>query len=60
MNNSVNYSSFVDLLLSSDDDYEPYGISVPPSMYGLRGSKPELYTRQEPLYFEDMDRWLSE
>lgn len=25
MNNSINYSGFVDILLDADDDYEPYG-----------------------------------
>ena len=28
MNNSVNYSTFIDLLIASDDDYEPYGLSI--------------------------------
>jgi len=60
MNKSVNYSTFIDLLLKSDDDYEPYGMSMPATMFGLRGNKPELYTRQEPLYLDDMDRWATE
>lgn len=25
MNDSINYSGFVDMLLDSDEDYEPYG-----------------------------------
>lgn len=25
MNNSINYSGFVEMFLNSDDDYEPYG-----------------------------------
>lgn len=25
MNDSINYSGFVDILLDSDEDYEPYG-----------------------------------
>lgn len=27
MNQSVNYSGFVDMFLNSNDDYEPYGCS---------------------------------
>lgn len=32
MNNSINYSGYVDMLLDSSDDFEPYGYSVPPSL----------------------------
>lgn len=32
MNNSINYSGFVDMLLNSDGDFEPYGYSIPPQM----------------------------
>ena len=28
MNNSINYSDFVDLLLDTSDDFEPYGCGV--------------------------------
>lgn len=27
MNNSINYSGFIDIDLKSDDDFEPYGYS---------------------------------
>ena len=27
MNNSINYSGFVDMFLDSEDDFEPYGCS---------------------------------
>lgn len=60
MNTSINYSSFVDLILTSNDDYEPYGIAAPTHLHGIRGNKPEVCSRQEPFYFEEMDQWLGE
>lgn len=30
MNNSINYSGYVDMLLDSSDEFEPYGYSIPP------------------------------
>ena len=60
MNNSMNYSNFVDLLLKNDDDNQLVGISTPVGMYTHRGNKPELYTRQESAFLDDIDRWLSE
>ena len=61
MNNSINLSSFVDLVLTSNDDYEPYGmVSAPTKLYGLRSNKPELCSRQEPFYIQEMDQWFGE
>lgn len=61
MNNSVNYSSFVDMvLLASNDDYEPYGLASPSHLHGIRGNKPELCSRQEPFYLDETERWLGE
>ena len=60
MNATVNYSNFIDLLLQSDDDYEPYGLSTCSTMYGLRGKKPEIFTRQEPLHLEDNESWFGD
>jgi len=60
MNNSINYSSFVDLILTSNEEIEPYGMPTSLNPSGLRGSKPEITTRQEPLHFDEMDRWIGE
>ncbi|WP_455217971.1 hypothetical protein [Kaarinaea lacus] len=27
MNNSVNYTGFIDMFIDSDDDFEPYGVT---------------------------------
>jgi len=56
MNATVNYSTFVNLLFNSDDDFEPYGMSAPLTLAGIRGNRPEVFTRQEPKYFDEMDR----
>ena len=29
MNNSINYANYVDLMLDSSDDFEPYGYGAP-------------------------------
>ncbi len=50
MNNSVNYSRFIDLLISSDDDYEPYGITTAPDSYRLTASSAEYESTQTALY----------
>jgi len=57
MNASVNYGNFIDLLLKSDDDYEPYGLSANDNTNGLRGKKPEMFTRQEPLNLNEKEAW---
>jgi hypothetical protein len=32
MNNSINYSGFIEFCLNSNDDYEPYGYGVSPEI----------------------------
>lgn len=32
MNNSINYSGYVDMLLDSSDEFEPYGYSAPSNL----------------------------
>ena len=34
MNNSINYSGYVDMVLDSSDDFEPYGYAVTPNTAG--------------------------
>jgi hypothetical protein len=60
MNNSINYGSFIDLLVSSDDDYEPYGLSAPPEMHGLTTSPSEFESLQASLSGVDIDQWCGE
>ena len=60
MNDSINYSSFIDLLISSDDDYESYGMSTHPDTPGHMASQAEFEPLQATLYDVDMDRWHGE
>lgn len=57
MRDSFNYSNFVDLLLESDDDYEPYGLSTPNMMHGAAADQTRGASVQIPLYVEDLDPW---
>ena len=50
MNNSINYSSFIDLFISSDDDYEPYGLITPAETHGHTDRHNELEPMQTALY----------
>lgn len=60
MNNSINYSSFIDLLTSSDDDYEPYGLSAHPDTPGLTSRHTEFQPSQATLYESSMNQWCGE
>ena len=60
MNNSINYGSFIDLLISSDDDYEPYGITAQPNMAALMTNDFEFVSTQAGPYIKDLDRWFGE
>jgi hypothetical protein len=60
MNNSINYGSFYDLLISSDDDYEPYGLSGPSDMHGLTARQSEFESLQASLSGVDVDQWCGE
>ncbi|NNG13601.1 MAG: hypothetical protein HKM22_00405 [Gammaproteobacteria bacterium] len=59
MNNSVNYGSFVELLISSDDDYEPYGLSEHPCMYDFADDEFNI-SADMPPYTRNSNQWLSE
>lgn len=60
MNNSINYGSFIDLLISSDDDYEPYGLSAPSNIPGHTASPSEFEALQASLSGVDIDQWCGE
>jgi hypothetical protein len=60
MNNSINYGSFYDLLISSDDDYEPYGLSAPSEAPGLEANPSEFESLQASLSGVDIDQWCGE
>ena len=53
MNNSINYSGYVDMLLATTDDFEPYGFSMPPAHVAeTDGFKANLYLHRETLLDE--------
>lgn len=56
MNNSINYGSFIDILISSDDDYEPYGISE----YTDSEIQSEFEPLQASLYDRAENQWRGE
>jgi len=60
MNNSIINGSFIDSLISSDDDYEPYGLSVPSDMHGLTTNQSEFESLQASLSNVDIDQWCGE
>ena len=54
-------SELVELLLTSDDDYEPYGMAASPSTGYSYTDKTGYIESQVPLHYtNDMDRWLGE
>ena len=40
MNNSINYSSFVEMVLDSSDDFEPYGYAEIPQHHAMSSDSP--------------------
>lgn len=60
MNNSINYGSFVDLLISSDDDYEPYGLSSYPDMADFMENQSEFEPLGQAHYERAMNQWCGE
>lgn len=61
MSNFMDNSSLVELLLTSDDDYEPYGMAASPSAGYSFTDKTGYIESQVPLHLaDDMDRWLGE
>ena len=53
MNNSINYSGYVDMLLASGEDFEPYGFNMPPAhVTETDGFKANLYLHRETLLDE--------
>ena len=61
MSNYMDNSSLVELLLTSDDDYEPYGMATSPSTGYDFMDKTGYIESQVPLHLsDDMDRWLGE
>ena len=59
MNNSVNYSSFTDLLLTSDDEFESYGLSSQHHLAYLDGDF-DMNSAEVAASFRDVDKWLDE
>jgi hypothetical protein len=55
MNNSVNYSSFVEMVLDSSDDFEPYGYAETPQHHVISADKPGVGQVQQ-----DIDKLLDE
>jgi len=51
MNNSVNYSQFIDMLLDSSDDFEPYGLAEIPGSSLNKSSITSAVL--EPLQYDD-------
>ena len=50
MNDTINYSGYVDMLLHSAEEYESYGYSTPPShIADSDGFKANLYLHRETL-----------
>ena len=43
MNNSINYSGFVEMCLNSSDDYEPYGCADVPVCASESGETPTFH-----------------
>lgn len=42
MNNSINYSSFVEMVLDSSDDFEPYGYAEVAQHHGISTEMPAV------------------
>jgi len=56
MGNAINFDNYVDLVLQSNDDYEPYGMATIPAI----ASEHQDYTPSElALYADEADRWLN-
>lgn len=54
MNNSINYSYFVDMLLNTSDDFEPYGCGGPPShIVDVRGSSENSHLLHRDNYTDE-------
>lgn len=54
MNNSINLSTFIDDLINSDDDYEPYGLASMQHLYAA-SNKDETPAVTQPLFLQEME-----
>ena len=50
MNNSINYSTFIELLIESNDDDEPYGLATPVETITVTGGENEFTLGQGESY----------
>lgn len=51
MNDYTNYADVIDMLIASDDDYEPYGLAL--HHYNANTRRGQSEPVQVPLYLED-------
>lgn len=54
MNDSINHSTFINDLMTSDDEFEPYGLSMMP-MIDASLKKKEESPAQVPLHLHEFD-----
>jgi hypothetical protein len=60
MNSAINYASFIDMLITSDEEYEPYGIapySIVPVSFHAQDDNTELCS---PKGSEEPRTWYGE